>query len=1043
VDTLGAIYAFIGVVICIGIPIGLIALLIRYSSNKKDDLRKTVEQLSNDMLTLKRETQRLVEIVGASDSGFKSRSVIQNPESSVVPSINLVVVHRGGARKPRLNPRPARAVAFPTTRQAGSPVTAVRPTFPLAPSSTPEPKPQPVPLAGSQPPPATPPRAIPPLSAANLPTPTAPPGPTQPVPEAVRPPVQPLPTAERPAPPAIKQPARPAMAPAATYTLTRAEWESLIGGKLLNWIGALATIIGIGFFLRYAFQNNWITPTMRVAIGFFIGGGLLVGGNISYAKSFKIFSQGLIGAGISILYLSVYAAFNFYHLAPQRTAFVMMSAVTVVTFVQALRFNSLAISILGWLGGFLTPFLLSTGVSNETGLFSYIAILIAGLLAMAAFKEGWIVLQPLTLAATYVIYALWYSKYYAPTALLETSIFLSIFWLLFLILDVYWAVRGSNKFLEVREVFGAFNAVFYYTALYVILDSVRHDLTGITTLAVGVIYFVVAVGIERIKWNGAQFNRYLLSAIAFLVLATAFQFTGFTTVTLWSAEAAVLIWSARRWKLRAVTIASVLLYAAAFIKLFATGGWAHYGPPEQFRLLLNPRALAFATLAAASAAGAIALRPLKDEKPTALSAALNYMWCLLGFILITVEINDEFARLITGTNGDWNSTKALHFENLLTMVMMWMLCSLPLVWYGIQKRISSLTVSGLAMLGISALTLSLAGAQYEPLSRYFPILNLRVAVFAALLIALFVQANWLSMKAQEYKWAAVARLGVLLVWCALLLVLCTGEVRDYFRWLIWRADAEQEAALRFKASMALVIVWMGYSGALFAVAIKKKIKPIVFSAAAVTCCAIITVLVSGFEYTPLQNFVPLINSRVLSLGTVIAGLLLMSRFIRDGAGQWQRKVLTAVAIAVALLIVYLLSVETKDYFGRQMLLLAQPGFGPVTDQLSEQTLAALGGLSNLQQMALSVVWVGYSILLIAFGIWRRMLSLRMVAIALVGIAILKIFFYDLSFLQTGYRIISFIALGLILLAISFLYQRFKSVIYESGADHDTGGPQSA
>ena len=87
-------------------------------------------------------------------------------------------------------------------------------------------------------------------------------------------------------------------------------------------------------------------------------------------------------------------------------------------------------------------------------------------------------------------------------------------------------------------------------------------------------------------------------------------------------------------------------------------------------------------------------------------------------------------------------------------------------------------------------------------------------------------------------------------------------------------------------------------------------------------------------------------------------------------------------------------------------------------------------------MALSIVWVGYSILLIAYGIWRRSLLLRMLAIILVGIAILKIFFYDLSFLETGYRIVSFIGLGLILLAISFLYQRFKSVISGTAASDE-------
>ena len=125
---------------------------------------------------------------------------------------------------------------------------------------------------------------------------------------------------------------------------TREEWEALIGGKLLNRIGALALIIGIGFFLKYAFEHDWISETVRVLIGFAVGAGLLFGGAYSHKKGLQVFAQGIIGAGIAILYLSVYASFNFYHLVPRTVAFVMMAIVTALTFLQALKYNSLAVS---------------------------------------------------------------------------------------------------------------------------------------------------------------------------------------------------------------------------------------------------------------------------------------------------------------------------------------------------------------------------------------------------------------------------------------------------------------------------------------------------------------------------------------------------------------------------------------------------------------------------------------------------------------------------------------------------------------------------
>jgi len=93
--------------------------------------------------------------------------------------------------------------------------------------------------------------------------------------------------------------------------------------------------------------------------------------------------------------------------------------------------------------------------------------------------------------------------------------------------------------------------------------------------------------------------------------------------------------------------------------------------------------------------------------------------------------------------------------------------------------------------------------------------------------------------------------------------------------------------------------------------------------------------------------------------------------------------------------------------------------------------AEISRLKNLQQLTLSGVWLFYSVILMVTGIWRRLQGLRIMAIALFGLAILKIFIYDLSFLERLYRIFSFIGLGVILLLVSYLYQRYKAVIFDS------------
>ena len=162
-------------------------------------------------------------------------------------------------------------------------------------------------------------------------------------------------------------------------------------------------------------------------IGFATGAGLLVVGARAHKKALRIFAQGLIGAGISILYLSVSASFNFYHFVSQPVAFMMMSVVTVLAFSQAFKYDSRAVSLLGWAGGFLTPFLLSTGRANEVGLFTYTALLDIGLLTVVVKKDRWASLEPLTLLATWLIYEVWNESDYTPDKLGVTLVFVTLF----------------------------------------------------------------------------------------------------------------------------------------------------------------------------------------------------------------------------------------------------------------------------------------------------------------------------------------------------------------------------------------------------------------------------------------------------------------------------------------------------------------------------------------------------------------------------------------------------------------------------------------
>ena len=119
----------------------------------------------------------------------------------------------------------------------------------------------------------------------------------------------------------------------------------------------------------------------------------------------------------------------------------------------------------------------------------------------------------------------------------------------------------------------------------------------------------------------------------------------------------------------------------------------------------------------------------------------------------------------------------------------------------------------------------------------------------------------------------------------------------------------------------------------------------------------------------------------------------------------------------------LLSFEINDFFRQKLFFL--------THTLNSDTISMLSleSLKDLRQLSLSLGWLIYAIILMGLGIRKRTKRYRMIAILFFGITVLKIFIYDLAFLETLYRIFSFIGLGVILLFVSYLYQRYRENIF--------------
>lgn len=237
---------------------------------------------------------------------------------------------------------------------------------------------------------------LPPVPATvPAPTPVPPPPPKMEAPPAPPPPPRP---AQEP-PPVPPPPPKPF------------DWEAFFGVKLFAWIGGFVLFLGIVFLVKYSFENNLITPAMRVAIGTVVGLGLVVTGWFTASRNYRVSGQSLCATGVLVLYGNIFAAHVFYHLIDLIPAFASMAIVTAAAFFLAVRMNAQVIVILGLLGGFLTPVLLSTGVDNPAGLFGYIAVLNIGVAAVAV-RKRWDYLVLLAAAGTIIMEFAWADKFF-------------------------------------------------------------------------------------------------------------------------------------------------------------------------------------------------------------------------------------------------------------------------------------------------------------------------------------------------------------------------------------------------------------------------------------------------------------------------------------------------------------------------------------------------------------------------------------------------------------------------------------------------------
>lgn len=342
--------------------------------------------------------------------------------------------------------------------------------------------------------------------------------------------------------------------------------EFAVASQWLLRVGIVLLVVGIGFFVKYSIDRELITEVGRIGIASMTGLGLLIGGTKLLGSKYQILGQGLMGGGIATLYFSVFAAANFYHLVAIEVAFVLMIAVTALAGWISVRFHSVLVAVLGVLGGYGTPVMLSTGEVNFFGLYGYMFVLAAGVLWICS-RKHWPLLNYLSLACHWGLVAA-SLRDYGPTHFPEVMPFLAGFFVLFSTMVFVYNLRSGthSNLLDVLVLF--LNAGVFFAFSYNVIDQTyAREWVSAVTLALTVFYTVhVYYCLVRKVLDRELMLSFTGLAAFFLAITIPLLLSPEWITTSWALQALVLLWIALKLESQFLRHTAFLLYGIVLFR---------------------------------------------------------------------------------------------------------------------------------------------------------------------------------------------------------------------------------------------------------------------------------------------------------------------------------------------------------------------------------------------------------------------------------------------------------------------------------------------
>jgi uncharacterized membrane protein len=750
------------------------------------------------------------------------------------------------------------------------------------------------------------------------------------------------------------------------------------GGNTLVRVGVIVLFFGVAFLLRYMAEHSHIPIEVRLT-GVALASIALIIFGWRLRKTRGGYALALQGGGVGILYLIIFAALRLYSILPPTIAFPLLALIAILSAILAILQNSMSFAILAVSGGFLAPVLASTGQGSHVVLFSYYAVLNAGIVAIAWFK-AWRPLNVAGFAFTFAIGTAWGVLKYRAEDFSTTEPFLILFFLFYLGIAILFTLRQPTKtigYIDGTLIFGTPIVAFS------LQSAMLHDRLmslAYSAIILSALYLFIAYILKRRHGDSYKllFESFMALSVAFLTLAVPLALDARWNAATWALEGAALIWvGCRQNRFLPRLFGALLTFAAACLALSEfkmSGDYLALPLGGYFGILVQSGAALFS--ARTLQTNQAHLKELEFLVRDALYWGGLALW-LLGSVSELhryVPTHEMAATLLLVTFTTLGSSE-IHRRTGLGAARIAALLQLP------------------AMLGFAAFV---GFNRPHPFADggwwgwlpafaalYFLMFRHEDAARAPLAKSLNSGAAWLfcALFSWEFAWQVKAHIAGGEAWPTCVWIV----IPAFFLWHLpklvtrvkWPFARNREAYL-FMAGVGIAL----YLGA----------------------WSLFTNATSLGDTAPLP-YVPLLNPLDLGQVLVLLALLRYWRFLKavdsPGSPRIDKRVpLPALATLAFIWLNALLLRTLHHWFGVAFNL--------------EDLMA-----STLVQTCLSLFWTVLALTAMLIAARKRERIVWLVGAALLGVVIAKLFLIDLSRIGSVERIISFVGVGLLMLVVGY------------------------